>query len=217
MRMIPRLRKLLVISIAVISVLLMLIIGSYAQSVNYYYDDLNQLKRIDYGDMVIAYTYDDMGSRVTEVMRLPPITTASPPGGVYKTSLSVTLSCTDPQGPGCEKIYYTTDGTSPTTSSKVYSSPVVISAATTLKFFGRDLEGVSERVKSQSYALAVVGDVNGDGKVDCSDLTIVKSSVGKRCGQTGFDPRADLNQDCVVDVRDLAAVARQIPAGSRCP
>ena len=215
--MIPRLRRLLVVSIAAIFLLLLSITASYAQSVNYYYDDLNRLTRVDYGDMVIAYTYDDMGSRVTEVTRLPPITTVFPSGGVYKTPLSVTLSCIDPQGPGCDKIYYTTDGTAPTTSSKVYTSPILIPAATTLKFFGTDLEGFSERVKSQTYALALQGDVNVDGKVDCADLAILKASFGKRCGQAGFDSRADLNQDCLVDVKDLVQVARQVPVGTRCP
>jgi YD repeat-containing protein len=216
-KMNPRILNLSAGILALIALLAVPTIFSYAQPVNYSYDDLNRLTRVDYGDMVIAYTYDDMGSRATEAMRHPPITTASPPGGVYKASLSVSLTCTDPQGPGCDRIYYTTDGTVPTTASKLYSSPIVISTATNLKFFGRDLEGVSERVKSQSYVLAVVGDVNGDGKVDCSDLGIVKASVGKRCGQASFDSRADLNQDCVVDVRDFATVARQIPAGSRCP
>jgi hypothetical protein len=63
----------------------------------------------------------------------------------------------------------------------------------------------------------IVGDVNGDGKVDCADLAIIKASFGKKCGQTGFDPRADLNGDCVVDVRDLAIVSKQLPPGTRCP
>ena len=190
---------------------------SYAQPVSYSYDDLNRLKWIDDGNVVIVYKYDDVGNRLSETLRLPPVTTASPPGGIYKSPLSVTLTCAEPQGPGCDKIYFTTDGTTPTTSSKIYSSPIAISSATTLRFFSQDLEGVSERVKSQSYALAATGDVNGDGKVDCADLAIMKASFGKKCGQVGFDSRADLNGDCVVDIRDLAAVARQVPAGTRCP
>ena len=212
-----RFRKFLVAVLALIGWLAAPTVFSYAQAVYYSYDDLNRLTRVDYGDRVITYTYDDAGNRVAEAIRPPPITTASPLGGAYKPPLSITLICNDPQGPGCGRIYYTTDGTTPTTSSKVYSSPIAISAATTLKFFSQDLEGMAERVKSQTYVLAVVGDVNGDGKVDCADLAIVKASIGKRCGQTGFDSRADLNHDCVVDVRDFAAVARQVPAGSRCP
>ena len=95
--------------------------------------------------MVIVYKYDDVGNRLSETLRLPPVTTASPPGGVYKSPLSVTLTCAEPQGPGCDKIYYTTDGTIPTLSSQIYSSPIAISSATTLRFFSRDLSGFRGR------------------------------------------------------------------------
>jgi hypothetical protein len=61
------------------------------------------------------------------------------------------------------------------------------------------------------------GDLNLDGKVDCTDIKIVKASFGKKYGQAGFDPRADLNNDHVVDVRDLAAVSQRLPAGTKCP
>jgi hypothetical protein len=61
------------------------------------------------------------------------------------------------------------------------------------------------------------GDLNSDGKVDCADLALVRASFGKRCGQAGFDPRADTNKDCVIDVRDLAFVSRQLVPGTRCP
>ena len=61
------------------------------------------------------------------------------------------------------------------------------------------------------------GDLNGDGKVDCSDLAVVRASFGRRTGQTGFDARADTNADGVVNIRDLSMVARQLPAGTRCP
>ena len=212
-----KVRRLPATILATVGWLAVSILPSYAQSVNYSYDDLNRLTWIDYGDWVIGYTYDDVGNRVREVIRPPLITTASPPGGVYKAPLSVTLTCMDPQGPGCDKIYYTTDGTTPTPSSQIYSSPIAISSATTLRFFSRDLSGFSERVKSQTYTLALVGDVNGDGRVDCADLAIMKGSFGKKCGQTGFNSWADLNGDCVVDIRDLAAVSRQLPVGTRCP
>jgi hypothetical protein len=63
---------------------------------------------------------------------------------------------------------------------------------------------------------SVPGDLNADGLVDCADLNIVKASFGKRAGQAGFDPRADVNGDGVVNVLDLSAVAKFIPAGTVC-
>ena len=55
--------------------------ASYAQSVNYSYDDLNRLKWIDDGNVVIVYKYDDVGNRLSETLRFPPVTTAFPPRG----------------------------------------------------------------------------------------------------------------------------------------
>ncbi|MFO1432502.1 MAG: dockerin type I domain-containing protein [Candidatus Competibacteraceae bacterium] len=72
------------------------------------------------------------------------------------------------------------------------------------------------QVPDTSTRIALPGDLNGDGTVNCADLAIVKASFGKRTGQTGFDPRADTNADGVVDIRDLSMVARQLPAGTRC-
>lgn len=63
----------------------------------------------------------------------------------------------------------------------------------------------------------LLGDLNEDGSVGCDDLAIVKASFGKRVGQPGFDPRADVNGDGVVNVLDLSIVARQLPAGTTCP
>lgn len=61
-----------------------------------------------------------------------------------------------------------------------------------------------------------LADVNGDGKVDCTDLGIVKASFGKQSTQPGFDARADVNKDGVVNVLDLSMVAKQLPAGTVC-
>ena len=85
---------------------------------------------------------------------MPPTTTASPIGGTYNSAQSVTLSCSDGSGSGCDKIYYTTDGTIPTILSPVYSSPINISVTTTLKYFAKDLAGNSETLKSETYTIS---------------------------------------------------------------
>ena len=108
------------------------------------------------GSVGIQYFYDEVGNRVeirTGIDTVAPTTTASPEGGVYYVAQSVTLSCDDGTGLGCDKIYYTIDGTTPTTSSPVYSAPIDISVNTTLKYFGRDLVGNNESVQTQIYTI----------------------------------------------------------------
>ncbi len=63
---------------------------------------------------------------------------------------------------------------------------------------------------------AVPGDVNGDGVVDCIDMTIEQTSFGLRLGQPGFDSRADTNHDNIVNVIDLSYVSRHLPKGVVC-
>ncbi|MGC2657072.1 MAG: dockerin type I domain-containing protein, partial [Bryobacteraceae bacterium] len=63
---------------------------------------------------------------------------------------------------------------------------------------------------------SVLGDVNGDGKVSCADVSIVKSSFGTHTGQVGYNPAADLNNDGTVNILDLFIVSRQLAAGTVC-
>jgi len=80
-----------------------------------------------------------------------PTTTASPTGGSYNSDQSVTLTANEPA-----TIYYTTDGSTPTTSSTSGSSPVSgisITTTTTLKFFAKDTAGNTESVKTEVYTI----------------------------------------------------------------
>jgi hypothetical protein len=77
-----------------------------------------------------------------------PVTTASPLGGTYTSAQSVSLTANEPA-----TIYYTVNGTTPTTSSAVYSAPLSIATTTTLKYFARDTAGNSEAVKTQTYTI----------------------------------------------------------------
>ena len=62
-----------------------------------------------------------------------------------------------------------------------------------------------------------VGDVNGDGTVNCADLYLVKASLGKHRGDAGYNPKADINGDGVVDLKDLELADRHVRPGTVCP
>ncbi len=83
---------------------------------------------------------------------IPPVTAATPAGGTYATTQTVTLTCTD-AGSGCKETYYKTDGTVPTTNSPAYSGPVTVSKTTTVQFFSVDKADNKEAVKTEKYVI----------------------------------------------------------------
>ena len=60
------------------------------------------------------------------------------------------------------------------------------------------------------------GDVNGDGVVNCADMAVIRAAFGKRAGQPGWDARADVVTDGIIDIRDLAFVSQKLPVGTQC-
>lgn len=59
-------------------------------------------------------------------------------------------------------------------------------------------------------------DLNNDASVNCTDVSLVKTAMGKKIGDAGFSALADLNSDNIVNIRDLAMITRQLPAGTSC-
>ncbi len=79
------------------------------------------------------------------------------------------------------------------------------------------MSGILSHVATASLVVqGVPGDVNGDGVVDCADLSLVRAAFGTRVNQAGYNPRADFNGDGVVDIQDLAFDARQLQSGTVC-
>ena len=78
----------------------------------------------------------------------PPITTASPAGGTYGSTVNVTLSVNE-----AATTYYTTDGSTPNTGSSAYAGPIAISADATLKFFSVDTAANQESVRTETYVI----------------------------------------------------------------
>src|SRR5207248_2054712 len=71
-----------------------------------------------------------------------PLTTATQPSGVYNSQEQVTLTTSE-----AATIYYTTDGSTPTEASTVYSAPFAIASGAFVRFFAVDRIGNKERVK----------------------------------------------------------------------
>jgi len=79
-----------------------------------------------------------------------PVVTANPSGGRFAGSVTVTLSCSMDV-----EIHYTTDGSEPSASSRVYSQPLTFTETTTLKTFVEN-EG-SSNVQTFKYTYSEGG------------------------------------------------------------
>ena len=84
-----------------------------------------------------------------------PTTTSTPGGGIYNSPQTVTLTASEPA-----TIYYTTNGSVPSTASPRYSGGIPISVSTTLRFFAVDTAGGAETAKIERYT--ILGD---DGSI----------------------------------------------------
>ena len=77
-----------------------------------------------------------------------PTASANVKSGTYNTNKAVTLSMSE-NG----TIYYTTDGTTPTTNSKKYTGPITISSTTTLRYIAVDLAGNTSPIYTTKYVI----------------------------------------------------------------
>lgn len=74
-----------------------------------------------------------------------PTTSISVKSGSYNTFKNVTIKASKPGS-----IYYTVNGITPTTSSSVYESPLIIKSNTTLKYFATDIAGNPSSLKTET-------------------------------------------------------------------
>ena len=81
-----------------------------------------------------------------------PVVSITPAAGSYTNQVTVFINATDADNDPVT-VYYTTDGTTPTTASPVYSSEFVLTASRTVKAFAKDNAGASSSVISNSYTI----------------------------------------------------------------
>jgi len=86
---------------------------------------------------------------------LKPTVTANPKGGLYNKTQKVILSAVDNMD-SKPRIYYTTNGTNPTTSSTLYTAPINLLAGTTLKFIAVDVAGNISPIQVEKYEIDLI-------------------------------------------------------------
>ena len=81
---------------------------------------------------------------------------------------------------------------------------------------GSPQEGTPVKLYAYDIAPYVPGDVNGDAQLTCADVAVATAAIGTRAGQAGYVRNADMDQDGVIEMRDVVAIRQLLPAGLRC-
>lgn len=141
-------------------------------------------------------TYTDL-FRTTGSIIEPCATPAfSPSAGSFDFNVDVTLTCATPSS----TIYYTTDGSAPTTSSAVYAAPLHLTANTTVRALATAAGLADSGIASASYVVIAnpscakpVISVSSSG--DPRDVTITCATIGASIYYTidGSNPTAASN------------------------
>jgi len=126
----------------------------------------------------------------------PAVPVASPDSTTFLASITVTLSAENGA-----KIYYTTDGTTPTTSSTAYSSALTFTSTTVLKAIadkGNKQSDVGTFIYTQGTPPDAVTATPGDGTTFSSSVSVALSTAtsGATIYYTtnGSDPTSASNQ-----------------------
>ncbi len=56
--------------------------------------------------------------------------------------------------------------------------------------------------------MSLIGDINGDFKVDMKDIAFVARAFGSKPGSSNWNANADFNNDGSITMRDVALMAR---------
>jgi hypothetical protein len=133
-------------------------------------------------------------TQVINVDQTPPVTTikcntAACSDGWYRAPVQVALTATDTGGTGVNKIYYTTNGSTPTRSSPAYTKPFNVSSTTTVKFFAVDKGGNAEAVNSQliridrtAPTMSLTSPANGSRAAQGTTVKITANAVDHGTG-----------------------------------
>jgi hypothetical protein len=154
------------------------------------------------------------GTYFVNIAFTPPLSSPLPAPGI-----TITLPLLTPMTPGAHVSLYHIDPVTGQLAPALDSSHNVVVGTVNADSVSATFLNVVTLSTVVAYLSngSVLGDVDGNGSVSCNDVSLLKASFGKRTGQAGFNLAADLNNDGIVDIRDLFIVTRQLPAGTTCP
>jgi hypothetical protein len=149
------------------------VVDDYFGKLSWVADGVNTIQTISVDNAgnegsTVTHTYNMVDSTA-------PVTTAEPTGAdfVDGSAFEIRLRCEDAVS-GCDKTYYTNDGTDPSTSSYYYTYgeeafvSINSTGITTVKFYSTDIYGKTEAINTETYDVGtgVVDDGDGDGGGD---------------------------------------------------
>jgi hypothetical protein len=139
------------------------------------------------------------GEAVYVIDDVAPTATATPPGGSYGDSLTVSLSCDDGAGSGCAGIRYTLDPSLGEAFWPLYEEPIAVGQSGTLRFAAIDAAG-NVAAASETYT------------IDTIAPRLVSSAPQAGAGAVEPDAVPDLTFDEALVVEGLAATVNGVAA-----
>ncbi|MDR0231354.1 MAG: chitobiase/beta-hexosaminidase C-terminal domain-containing protein [Dysgonamonadaceae bacterium] len=169
--------------------------GSELENVRHITFSGNNLSVNSHNGDATVHVFDDIAKIIFGDISgaLPPVATPviSPTGGNVNAPLTVSITCTTKGA----TIYYTTNGTNPTTTSDVYTTSFTLRTNTTVKAFAT-MEGMANSpVASATYIFpevvdiaitAITAPVSGDNLTATETVTVIITNNGTK-PVTGFD------------------------------
>jgi hypothetical protein len=104
-----------------------------------------------------GYVQSGISTATFSFISQTPTVVASPAGGTYLTAQTVTLSVSDSNA----RIYYTTDGSTPSSNSSPYTGPIQVAVSETLKAIAVDSALQNSNIDSEAYVVQ-----NGGTSID---------------------------------------------------
>jgi outer membrane protein assembly factor BamB len=102
----------------------------------------------------------------------PPTASATPTGGTYKNTKTVTLSMSE-----AGSIYYTINGAKPTTNSAKYFSPLIMSEDSVLKFLAVDLAQNKSPIYSETYTFKQTRPSENSSNINAKTIPMQKTGL----------------------------------------